>query len=455
MAKSLKSSLFVVLLIITFIDFFRKLLGGEPLLLAIVDASLLFLLFFFYAPYLFGWRKRLGVLKGMGPFLKLALGLYIFIVIIQALNPSMPSWLVALAGLRSYLLAIPMIGVGWYVAETWRDKDYEQALKVIRFLIVLSVLFGALDLMTRPLELPASLANVLRPLEGGHMIHSFGFTTIELTSSFFASSKRWARCLLFLYLFAWAYLAVSKRHTPLYLSFVVFLGLFLSGSREGLVMFVVFHMLKYAFREPRKGLMYATILSILSISILISYPSSYPEAEEKGILLRLRFFLSTSEDWLFRAAYMFRAPVKLVLTGGEGINLLTGNGLGSYGQETRLLGVRPEPPGWIPAWARDAGLIKIIVELGIVGLVIFIMLQVAILSYVRLKKARCDPLFLAAFSSVVIWLVFFLKGHPIMSDQMTNIFYWFNVGILIQRGALTRQSHSQALALKKIGSRAC
>ncbi len=443
MFRSLKFSLLVVLLVITFVDLIRKLLGGELWLLVAIDVSLLFLVFRFYAPYLLGSRRQLGIGKEMDPLLKLALGLYVSIVLIQALNPNVPSWLVALAGLRSYLLAIPLIGVGWYVASTWRVKDYERASRVIRVLIVLSVLVGMLAFITQAFGIATQpyLSSVLLPIEGEHVIHSFGLANVELISSFFAGSKRWARYLLFLYPFVWAYFtAVGKRGAVLYFSGVVLFGLFISGSREGLVLFLFFHAARYAISNIGRLVAYAGVVGMVVLLILAVYPTSYPGRGDEGLLLRARFYLSVPEDWIYRARYMFGAPADLILTGGETGSLLTGNGVGSYGQETRLLATRRELPIGIPSWARDAGLLKIIGELGIPGLIAFIMLQAAILRYGRmLRTGRNDPFFIAAFLSAVIWLVLFLKSHPTLSDQMVNAFYWFYVGVLIHRGALARR----------------
>jgi len=466
--KSLKFFLLIVLLTITFIDTIRKLVGGQIFLLTAIDFSLLLLFFAFYTSSFLRGRLRFGILREIEPLLKISLWLYIGIVLIQALNPNVPNWLVRLAGLRSYLLAIPMMGIGWYIAKNWKIIDYEKAGKVLLFLISLTVIFGVYGFLIRLFKFQAPLYSITLPLEGGHLIHSFGFMNVELIPSFFASAKRWARYLVFLYPFAWACLIVAGRYKIAFiLSILTFIGIFISGSREGLIMFLFFQVAQYMitksyqFIADLKRIMFfffratqymitkpykfipcvtAILWALFLITLVNPYLYLVDKAKEKAkekLQYRIQFSLSTPEDWIFRFNYMFFQPLVIITEGRP--EVFTGLGIGSYGQETKLLKKKLYFP-WIPEVARDAGLVKIIVELGIFGLLAFLMLQFSILSYLRyLPKAKNDPLFIASSLVIIIWLILFLKAHTVLSDLMLNIFYWYYFGILVYRVQLFKK----------------
>lgn len=435
MVSSVKVALLVVLVVVTFVDLLRRFLGNEVLLLGLIDTALLLACFFFYMPYLMGWRNRLGVLKEMPPLLRLSLGLYIGVIIVEAFTTNIGHWLLALAGLRSYLLAIPMIGIGWYVAKTWKLRDYQGASIVILFLTMCAVLFAAFQLFIPPSVLGPGSRHILTPM--GHAFHSFGYSTVELSSSFFATSKRFGRYLLFMYPFVWAYLSsMHKRRESLYLFLIFSTGLVMSGSREAMALFLFFHAAIYAATKVRKLLGYAVVLGIVVLAILMIYPSSYPEAEARGLFFRLRFFISSPGDWISRVNYMIAEPIKAVLSGEGGWTLVAGRGVGTYGQELQLLNI--DPTLLIAGAGRgvaDSGIVKILTELGALGLLAFVMLQGSILSYARFlrPKGHVDPFFLAALLGAFMWVILFLKGHPVISDQMMNFFYWFYVGLLVSR----------------------
>lgn len=144
--RNWKVGLYVFLTVVTFVDLVRRFFGGEVFFLLAIDVSILMLLFSFYAPVAFGRFRRLGSFRDVKPLLKFSLGMYVVTVIVGALNPNITNWLSTLAGLRSYLLAIPMIGIGWYVATTWQHRDYHLASMSVLIFITVSVLFAAIQL---------------------------------------------------------------------------------------------------------------------------------------------------------------------------------------------------------------------------------------------------------------------------------------------------------------------
>lgn len=294
-----------------------------------------------------------------------------------------------------------------------------------------------------------------------HEVHSFGqFGTIDLISSFFASRHRFGRYLLFMYVFAWACLTeLRQRGARLYLSLVVLIGILISGSREALVLFLFFHALVYGIKSGIKLLAYVGVISVIALALVFQFSSGYTDPDSINLLLRVRFFISSSEDWLNRTETMFLTGVLYFFSFETGVlEWIAGNGIGTYGQETRLMtddrmvASVALPPGlaWIVG-VTDSGLVKIAMEMGVLGLLAFALLQANILGHggFLFTRGRKDPFYIASFLAVTIWLVLALKGRSMFSDQMANGFYWFYVGVLVRRYAVLRHKTRVADTVEK------
>jgi len=442
--RNWRVGLFCTVLIVTLIDFARRYLEGQVLFLVVIDIILVVLFLSFYAPILIGQNQRLGFIREMKPLLRAALATYILWIIFRALASGTEQPLLVFAGLRSYLLAIPMLGIGWFVARSWTDTDYARASSIILFCLISTIIFGVIRFTVDSDGASRDTVASMMPME--HAAHSYGSTEITLSSSFFASSKRWARYLLFMYLFAWAhYTATSRKWYRLFLSTAVFSGLLISGSRESIVLFMLFHGMQSLMNDVRKFLVGVSLIIAFVIIILTLLPSAYHDDGDRGLLLRGRFFVSSLDDWTYRFKYMFVDP-SLTLLSNRMETVLAGYGIGYYGQATQLSSEEREweALAWLPQGAEDAGLVKIIIEMGIVGVVVFLWWHLSLLSYLRLgRRAFDDPFFFAAIVATTSWFVFFLKSHPTIDDQMTSSFYWFYVGMLIGRTVLSDQRGMQ------------
>ena len=153
------------------------------------------------------------------------------------------------------------------------------------------------------------------------------------------------------------------------------LGCFMSGSREALVMLAVMELLL----EGVSALLPKVFL-IAAAAILLS--ASFVESDLGD---RVKFAFSTSDDWSDRVDYMTLGPIFRDLEGAEAGVYAFGFGAGRYGQSTQLLGDEIDVIDLRKAVGTgstdDAGLYKILLDLGVLGLALFLIFNLY-LSYI-------------------------------------------------------------------------
>jgi O-antigen ligase len=141
---------------------------------------------------------------------------------------------------------------------------------------------------------------------------------------------------------------------------------------------------------------------------------------------------------------MTLGPLFRDLEGAEAGVYAFGFGTGRYGQSTQILGEEVDVIDLRKAVGTgstdDAGLYKILLDLGLIGLVIFLSfhLYVAYLGWPLRKNARENPLYRASAVAIVTWQILFLKSHTTLSDVMIHLFFWFYLGMLIASRSLLR-----------------
>jgi hypothetical protein len=376
-------------------------------------------------------KASASIALDLPPIFKMLLVLFEGWVIIQMFNPYYPSIVLSLAAVREYILPIFAMGLGWFVMHHWDQQQWGRAYRVVLitaiFLIILSLAQAATDL-TQLGTLGAILA---QPVE--HASHTWGRDEVTLNSSVFASSKRYGRYLVMIYPLLWAYLKRRNKRTiarqALALLFV--LGCFVSGSREALAILLIIELLTEEWQSSLHRIFMIIVLLVLFLPTLLNSDT---------LRQRVEFTLSNPDDVLSRFGYM---TLSSLITSPEDAPVSTskyiwGIGASRSGQPLQLV---TDSGSLIPGYIyngglADSGLHKILLELGFIGLALFVMLQGYLLyqALVLRQALQRDPYYLASRVAIVAWMIFFLKGGGIMiSDQMMQIIFWFYVGILMAR----------------------
>ncbi len=115
-------------------DLVRRALPGQPIQVQLVKEILLLVL---YVAFSVSWRKKGGTLW-MPPFVASLLG-FSAVVFVDSLNPSLPSFLVPILGIRSYLWYLPLLWIGFYAFKTKKD-----AVRFSRGMVTLAIPLAAL-----------------------------------------------------------------------------------------------------------------------------------------------------------------------------------------------------------------------------------------------------------------------------------------------------------------------
>lgn len=331
-------------------------------------------------------------------------------------------WLLKFASIRGYLLPVPALGLGWFFADRLVGRRYKRLFKGIFLCVSLVVAGAVLDFLVDLNLLGVWLAAALSPTE--HAVHSWGYENVDLISSVFASSKRLGRFLLLTYPLLWLYFEHGKNRRMQTLSFfIIGAGCFVSGSREALLLFLFMNLMLARSRVLIIKL--AFVLTCVCAVVLF-----LPQFED--INRRLDFSLDTSENWLFRIQYMTVYPL-IKYYDQLPVELYLGIGAGCYGKPLRLIGMEPDsllPP--VPGAVMDSGLFKIIVEMGVGGLLAF----AGLYGYLLLKaisgvRKKGSPLEAASGASIIVFLILLLKAHTMFDDLMAHSYFWFYVGGLI------------------------
>lgn len=419
----------LVFMSLVVIDIFRRIMAfytgsWDIMQLLAVDVVVVTTLISLYLPMLVG-HGRFSV-RRLSFGLLLLLGSYIFWIIVEVFNPTYPDINLIVIGIRTYLWPVLVIGVGWYVVDNWDLKQWKTAFRVVFITLIGTVVFGLFIFLSDPTSFGTGvLQAVLQPAE--HAFRSWQTGTINLVSSVFASSKRFGRFLLMMYPFLWIYLDMTGRHrAKLLVAIICTVGCFISGSREALFLIVVMYLLLES-RWSKVGSILPFVASLVIVAFLLLGPGETQE--------RFEFTLSTTSDWTTRIQYMVITPVFQKMITNPTVGDLFGVGAGRYGQGSLLYnsGIRfSQDPydNFIGALGLpDAGLYKIFIELGFIGLILFLAFHMYVIALPWRHNIQ-NPYLRASAIALIIWFILFMKTHTVINDQIMTITFWFYVGLI-------------------------
>jgi hypothetical protein len=423
--------IWIVLLIINymFIDFIRRFFDGSSLILAFLDLNILiiFLLFFY--------KKRIRLAKKTKISLFfLFLMLNVGAVLIQIINFSHPDLLAILIGLRSYILAVPFLWIGYHL---FYYKDFSAVIvfsKIILYLSMISIAYGIFSFIVDPAYAGGVIKNFITPM--GHSAHSFNSSSQELVSSFFASSSKFSVFLLISYLIIWG--ERRQQGKSIIIIFVVFLiGFFISGNRTGITLFILFNTLVMLTMTTYKE-KFLVFLSIALTVILTVMIGSFSKSEYKDTFERIDYMMEDTSEYLVRLNQAI--PLSHINFNND---ILFGSGLGTYGQEA-LFRSETEPSEQAlfeyffhknQYHIKDSGITKVTIELGLFGLFFFLLFLgvLATLSLIVIVKAIKFRNYLAFSIACIpgVWILLMLKGHPIMSDIVISSSLYLSIGCIL------------------------
>ncbi|MDR7545257.1 MAG: hypothetical protein QN120_13515 [Armatimonadota bacterium] len=428
-------------------DLPRKFLGNDMRLYFAKDVVALLLYLAFWAWGLRGRETR--------PSFRFLAPLAVFAAwgLLQVFNPRSPSPIYGLLGLRMYFFYIPLLLVGYALVRSGRDLGrfllFNLALAaVVAGLGIAQGIVGLVFLNPAELAPELHLARLVRqaPITGA---------LVPRPTSVFVSDGRFAWYMLVAFLLGLggtAYALARRDRRGLTLAAatgIVAAAIVVSGSRGtfmyalGSTAVLAAALLWGASRPLRARMMRGTQLVLLGIGLgIVLVLVLFPEA----VGARWAFYYETVAPWSPTSELAWRVwgyPVANLLGAFSFPGWLLGYGIGtsSLGVQyvTGLLGL-PAPEIGV-----ESGYGTLILELGILGPLLWLMWTIALVreGWTVLRRLRGSALF--PVGAAVLWFAFLLLfpftfgGMQPYQNFVFNAYLWLLVGILFRLPALARR----------------
>jgi hypothetical protein len=426
-----------------FEDFVRKFLGNNMAIFFAKD----FLALVVYISFLAAIRRK-EVTSFRPPFLVPVL-VFVWFGVLQIFNPASTSIWYGLMGFKLFFYYVPMVFLGYSLINS--EAHLRRFFTVNIFLALIIISLGIAQSILGPSFLnPAHPAEDIRGLSGLYRVSPITGLIAYRPNSVFVSTGRYANFIMVASLlvlgFSGYVLLRQKRGRALaFIAIAVTTaGALLTASR-GSFMFWMINALATSvafiwgapWRQGEalrvfRGIQRAALGIGLGIVLLFS---AYPDA----LLSRLAIYEETLMPDSPTSELTYRGwdyPVLNFLKAFNYDRWPYGYGIGttSLGVQyvTRIFKAKPLGVG------VESGYGALVVEMGIGGLVLWIVMSLAITvsAWRVVKKLRGSPLFPLGF--VIFWYVFFLLfpatfgGMQSYEDFLFNAYFWLLLGVLFR-----------------------
>lgn len=424
--KSIINVWYSLIFVYIIIDFFRVFFDNSKYLLVFND-----LFIFFLVSYIvFKRRNWYYFFKHIPINILISLFFFVALIFFQLFNLNEINFTTNIAGLRTYLLPILGIVVGYEFGLS-KTLNNARVYKFVLLVLLLVVGFSVFQILIDTSKLGDIALSLATSRE--HAIHSYEDQSISLTSSFFASGKKLGRFLIFLYLvFMGLRFNLKKKYNILV--FILFLvGLVSSGSREAVYAFLFINVITFLKFSNIKSIINLTLYSFFSLLFFLFFELN------SDSITRLNFLLATDEDFGERLIGLF--PLSLINLDNNSV--FFGIGLGKYGQEAILvqsisdLGEKYLSVFFVSNYSNvisDSGIVKVVIETGIIGFLFFGLLICGIIYFTLLILIKVlynsDRIIFNMCLYILLWFFFFLKAHSILSDIFLTFNFFFALGYI-------------------------
>jgi len=442
--KNWRSGVYFFLVWLLFEDFARKYLGNNMALYFAKDFLVLIVFIAFFAAC-----RRKEVKERFKPPFLLPLMVLVWFGFIQIFNPASTSIFYGIMGLKLDFLYIPLMYVGYSLLES------EMELRRFLFInLALASVIGGLGIaqaiLGHTFMNPAIAADDLRSLSTLYRMAPISGLIVYRPTSVFVSDGRFGSYMTFSWIFAFgvgAYLLLRSRKGRLFAAFclgVLTVAVAVSGSRgtllwtsgSGLVSVAAFFYgapwrqggVLRVIRTVQRSILFGGLgilfLFLYNPNALLSRLAFYSEtlsldSPQSELMERLGNYPLQN----FRGAFNYpRWPY------GYGI------GTASLGVQyvTRFFHAAP------PAPAVENGYGQLVVEMGIFGLILWIIMSIAVVwsCWKIVRKLKGSPWFPLAFA--IFWYVFLLLvpityfGLVAYQNFVQNAYVWLLIGILFR-----------------------
>ena len=446
-----RNGFYLFLFWLVFEDLARKYLGNNMVIYFAKDVVVGVTYLAFYSAY------RRGQVETFRPQFKVPLALFFWLAVVQVFNPSSPSLLYGLLGMKIYFYYIPLMFVSYALIRT--EKDLQRILVFNMGLAGVIALLGIVQSIVGPTFLnPQVLAPELRPLGLLTRMSPISMESVYRPTSVFVSDGRFAWFLIMMWIVglgAASYLLLRVRQGRK----IVFLGIavvttaiVMCGVRAAfLYMVASWFVLATAFlwgapwqwgkaHRLFKALRNAFILAGLGLFLTVLF---FPSA----VGARWAFYMETLSPLSPESELASRSwdyPIK-------NVGLAFQHPLWPYGYGTGVasLGVQyvarffEEPP---PNLGVESGYGTLIVEMGILGLGLWLAWTIALAAsaWRTVRSLKGSAYFPIAFA--VLWYAFLLLfpftyfSISAYQNYVLNAYLWILMGVLFRLPGLLNEA---------------
>jgi hypothetical protein len=442
--NSWRKGLYFFLVWLLFEDLARKFLGNNMAIYFAKDTLLLIVYLSFFAAYR---RKDPDVRTFRPPFLPVLL-VFVWYAALQMFNPASTSIFYGLLGIKLYFYYIPLIFVGYAVINS--EADLRKFLNVNLGLMLIIAVLGIAQSIVGPRFLnPEVIADDIRLLSETYRVSAAGVRVYRPTS-IFVSTGRFADLLIVAWflvfgfsgylllrdprgrLFAFLALAVTAAACVMCMSRGVFLWSII-GAVVGSVAFLWGAPWRHgkALRTLRSLQRAALGIGLAVVVLLVAYPDAF--------LGRLAVYSETLDPRSPTNELVHRArdyPLQNFLAAFDYPRWPYGYGIGTIslgGQYvSRFFHTRP------PVGNVESGFGTIVVEIGILGLILWIAVSTAIAfsAWKVVRGLKGSPWFPLAFMiflyAIALLLPMTFVSMDAYQDFILNAYLWLLLGILFR-----------------------
>ncbi len=426
-----------------FEDFARKFLGNNMAIYFAKDFLVLIVYISFFAAY-----RRKEVKFFRPPFLVPVL-IFIWFGAMQIFNPASTSVWYGLMGFKMFFYYVPLVLIGYALLNSEAELRRFFTVNLILALVIIS-LGIAQSILGASFLNPAVQAQDLRELGSLYRVSPISGEVAYRPNAVFVSAGRYANFIMVAWILVLGYSGyLLLRHKKgRILAFIAVpvtaAGAFLTASRGSFMWGMInasATSVAFIWGAPwRKGEAMRVLRSVQRVAIgialgIIILFYAYPDALMSRLAIYKETLLPdsptsdlTNRGWTY--------PVENFLGAFNYERWPYGYGIGTTalgGQYiARFFNVKP------PVVGVESGFGTLVVEMGIGGLILWIVMSGAILfsAWRVVKKLRGSPWFPLAF--VIFWYAFFLLGPATFGgiaayeDFLLNAYFWLLLGLLFR-----------------------
>jgi len=457
MLNNWRNGLYFFLTWLLFEDFARKYLGNNMAIYFAKDvlAAVVYLSFFL------AYRQK-HVTSFRPPFLVPVL-LFVWFGVMQVFNPASTHLVYGVLGLKLFFYYVPLLFVGYALLNS--EAELRRFFFVNMVLAAIIVSLGiAQAIIGHTFLNPTVVAEDIRELSGLYRTSPISGLTMYRPTSVFVSTGRFGNFLqvTWLMVFGFSGYLLLRHKRGRSLAFVVLAltaaGLALCSSR-GVVLWssgsAIVGSVAFIWGAPwreREVLRVLRTVQRTALSIVLGIVvllAAYPEA----LLSRVAFYTETLSPSSSASQLQNRSwdyPLRNFLGAFNYDRWPYGYGIGttSLGVQyvARFFHARP------PVIGVESGFGTLVVEMGIGGLILWLVMSFAILfsAWRIVKKLRGSAWFPLAF--VIFWYAGLLlipmtfAGMPTYQDFVLNAYFWLLLGILFRLPTLAVSTQYAAAA---------